>query len=125
MVCPSAPQRCTEAFLRDVRALADDFDLPLIMHVQETRMQVVTGKLWWGNTMIEYLDRIDFLRPQTQFIHAIWLNPREIELLAKARCDGSTQSSLGAAFWFRSGAGGRAAQSRCECQSRDRRLRLD
>ena len=84
MVCPSAPQRCTEAFLRDVRALADDFDLPLIMHVQETRMQVVTGKLWWGSTMIEYLDRIGFLRPQTQFIHAIWLNPREIELLAKA-----------------------------------------
>ena len=62
MVCPSAPQRCTEAFLRDVRALADDFDLPLIMHVQETRMQVVTGKLWWGSTMIEYLDRIGFLR---------------------------------------------------------------
>ena len=70
--------------MRDVRALADDFDLPLIMHVQETRMQVVTGKLWWGSTMIEYLDRIGFLRPQTQFIHAIWLNPREIELLAKA-----------------------------------------
>ena len=83
MVCPSAPQRCTEPFLRDVRALADEFDLPLIMHVQETRMQVVTGKLWWGSTIIEYLDRIGFLKPQTQFIHAIWLNPREIDLLAK------------------------------------------
>jgi 5-methylthioadenosine/S-adenosylhomocysteine deaminase len=84
MVCPSAPQRCTEAFLRDGRTLADDFDLPVMMHVQETRMQVVTGKLWWGTTMIEYLDRIGFLKPQTQFIHAIWLNPREIDVLAGA-----------------------------------------
>ena len=84
MVCPSAPQRCTEAFLRNVRRLADDFDLPLMMHVQETRMQVVTGNLWWGTTMIEYLDRIGFLKPNTQFIHAIWLNPREIESLARS-----------------------------------------
>jgi 5-methylthioadenosine/S-adenosylhomocysteine deaminase len=82
MVCPSAPQRCTENLLRDVRALADDFDLPVMMHVQETRMQVVTGKLWWDSTMIEYLDRIGFLKPKTQLIHAIWLNPREIDILA-------------------------------------------
>lgn len=82
MVCPSAPQRCTEGFLREVRTLADDFDLPVMMHVQETRMQVVTGRLWWGSTMVEYLDRIGFLKPQTQLIHAIWLNPREIDILA-------------------------------------------
>jgi 5-methylthioadenosine/S-adenosylhomocysteine deaminase len=84
MVCPSAPQRCTEAFLRDIRTFADDFDLPVMTHVQETRMQVVTGKLWWGTTMIEYLDRIGFLKPQTQLIHAIWLNPREVDVLARA-----------------------------------------
>jgi len=84
MVCPSAPQRCTESFLREVRALADDFDLPVMMHVQETRMQVVTGRLWWGSTMVEYLDRIGFLKPQTQLIHAIWLNPREIDILASS-----------------------------------------
>jgi 5-methylthioadenosine/S-adenosylhomocysteine deaminase len=84
MVCPSAPQRCTEGFLRDVRTFADDFDLPVMMHVQETRMQVVTGKLWWGTTMIEYLERIGFLKPHTQLIHAIWLNPREIDVLARA-----------------------------------------
>ena len=83
MVAPSAPQRCTEEFLRAVRRLADDFDLPVMMHVQETRMQVVTGQLWYGGTMIEYLERLGFLKPNTQLIHAIWLNPREIELLAK------------------------------------------
>jgi 5-methylthioadenosine/S-adenosylhomocysteine deaminase len=83
IAAPSAPQRCSEEFIRAVRRLADDFDLPVIMHVQETRMQVVTGQLWYGSTMIEYLDRIGFMKPNTTFIHAVWLNPREIEILAR------------------------------------------
>lgn len=84
MAAPSAPQRCTEEFIRRVRRFADDYDLPIMMHVQETRMQVVTGKLWYGSTMVEYLSRIGFLKPNTQFIHGCWLNPREIDIIAKA-----------------------------------------
>jgi 5-methylthioadenosine/S-adenosylhomocysteine deaminase len=84
MATPSAPQRCTEAFLHQVRRLADDFDLPLMIHVQETRLQVVTGQLWYGSTMIEYLNRLGFLKPKTQIIHGVWLNPTEISMLAQA-----------------------------------------
>jgi guanine deaminase len=83
IAAPSAPQRCSEEFLRAVRRIADDFDLPVIMHVQETRMQVVTGQLWYGSTMVEYLDRIGFMKPNTAFIHGVWLNPREIDILAR------------------------------------------
>ena len=83
IVAPSAPQRCTEEFIRAVRRMADDFDLPMMMHVQETRMQVVTGQLWHGSTLIEYLDRIGFMKPNTAFIHSVWLNPREIDILAR------------------------------------------
>jgi len=54
IAAPSAPQRCTEEFLRAVRAMADELDLPLMIHVQETRMQVVTGQLWHGKTLIDY-----------------------------------------------------------------------
>src|SRR5882672_8445337 len=83
IAAPSAPQRCTEQFIKDVRRMADDMDLPVMMHVQETRMQVVTGQLWHGSTMVEYLDRIGFMKPHTAFIHAVWLTPREIEILAR------------------------------------------
>jgi guanine deaminase len=83
ILAPSAPQRCTEDFIKAVRRMADDMDLPMMMHVQETRMQVVTGQLWHGSTLIEYLDRISFMAPNTAFIHANWLNPREIEILAR------------------------------------------
>jgi 5-methylthioadenosine/S-adenosylhomocysteine deaminase len=82
MATPSAPQRCTDEFLGRVRRLADDFDLPLMIHVQETRLQVVTGQLWYGATMVEHLYRLGFLKPKTQIIHGVWLSPAEIELLA-------------------------------------------
>ena len=83
LVSASAPQRCTEPFLQAVRGLADDLALPVITHVQETRLQVVTGQLFFGCPIVEYLDRIGFLKPATSLIHAVWLNPREIEALAR------------------------------------------
>jgi guanine deaminase len=84
LVSASAPQRCNAHFLMAVRALADELALPLITHVQETRMQVVTGQIFYGCPIVEYLDRIGFLKPATSLIHAVWLNPREIDALARS-----------------------------------------
>lgn len=84
LVSASAPQRCTEPFLRAVRGLADELALPVITHVQETRLQVVTGQCFFGCPMVEYLERIGFLGPATSLIHAVWLNPREIDALARS-----------------------------------------
>jgi len=84
LVSASAPQRCTGAFLMQLRGLADELSLPVITHVQETRLQVVTGQLFYGMPIVEYLDRIGFLKPATSLIHAVWLNPREIEALARS-----------------------------------------
>jgi len=79
----SAPQRATREFLMQVRGLADELALPVISHVQETRLQVVTGQLFFGKPMVEYLAEIGFLKPGTSLIHAVWLNPREIAALAE------------------------------------------
>jgi 5-methylthioadenosine/S-adenosylhomocysteine deaminase len=84
LVAPSAPQRCTEAFLLTSARLAEELDLPLITHVQETRLQVVTGLEFYGLPLVEYLARIGFLGPRTSLIHTVWLNPREIRALADA-----------------------------------------
>jgi guanine deaminase len=84
LLAPSAPQRCTEPFLMRIRAMADELGLPVITHVQETRLQVVTGQRFYGSPIVEYLDRIGFLKPATSLIHAVWLNPREIDALARS-----------------------------------------
>ncbi len=59
--------------------MADDFDLPLMIHVQETRMQVVTGQLFYGSTMVEYLDRIGFGEAEDR------LHPRHLAEPARDR----------------------------------------
>jgi 5-methylthioadenosine/S-adenosylhomocysteine deaminase len=84
LLSASAPQRCTDGFLSRVRAMADDCALPVITHVQETRMQVTTGLQFYGTPIVEHLARIGFLRPATSLIHAVWLNPREIAAMAEA-----------------------------------------
>src|SRR5436190_10439600 len=84
LVSVSAPQRCSEGFLLRMRGLADELALPVISHVQETRLQLVTGALFNGSTIVTYLDRIGFLKPATSLIHAVWLSPAEIELLARS-----------------------------------------
>ncbi len=84
LVSASAPQRCTDGFLQRLRGLADELSLPVITHVQETRLQVVTGLHFYGLPIVEHLARIGFLKPATSLIHAVWLNPREIAALAES-----------------------------------------
>ncbi len=82
LVAPSAPQRCTDDFLKASRVLADELDLPTIIHVLETRLQVITADEFYGKSMVEHLDDIGFLAPQTSLIHAVWLTPRDREIIA-------------------------------------------
>ena len=82
LATPSAPQRCTEDFLLKVRDMADRHGLPLVIHVQETRLQAVTAQVMYGVSMVQYLDRIGFLKPATSLIHGVWLTDHDMERLA-------------------------------------------
>ena len=84
LVAPSAPQRCTEEFLRSCRTLADELDLPLMVHALETRLQVVTAQLFWGCSMVEHLHALGLLGSKTALVHGVWLSPRDRALIAEA-----------------------------------------
>jgi 5-methylthioadenosine/S-adenosylhomocysteine deaminase len=78
---PSGPQRCTDAMLVGCAALAEELDLPIHIHVLETRMQAVTGQELYGRTLVEHMDAIGFLGPRVCFAHGIWLTPADLELV--------------------------------------------
>jgi 5-methylthioadenosine/S-adenosylhomocysteine deaminase len=78
---PSGPQRCTDAMLIGCANLADEFDLPIHIHVLETRMQAVSGQRMYGRTLVEHMDAIGFLGPRVCFAHGIWLTPGDIEVV--------------------------------------------
>ncbi|AXY41655.1 amidohydrolase [Halomonas sp. JS92-SW72] len=82
LLAPSAPQRCSDGFLRRVRELADATELPVIIHVQETRLQAASAWHERGKTLFQHLDELGFLAPGTSLIHAVWLTPDDIARIA-------------------------------------------
>ena len=83
IAAPSAAQRCTPAFLREVRALASDLALPVMIHCLETRLQAVGARLARGMSTVRWLDEIGFLAPATTMIHGVWLDQTDIAILAR------------------------------------------
>jgi cytosine/adenosine deaminase-related metal-dependent hydrolase len=78
---PSGPQRCTDAVLQGCAALADELGLAIHIHVLETRMQAVSGRRMYGQTLPEHLAEIGFLGPRVSFEHGIWLTSGDVELV--------------------------------------------
>lgn len=83
IVAPSAAQRCTDDFLKACRRLADELDLPAMIHCQETRLQIVTSEEFYGRSIVTHLHDLGFLAPRTSLIHATWLSERDIEIIAR------------------------------------------
>jgi 5-methylthioadenosine/S-adenosylhomocysteine deaminase len=83
-LAPSGPQRCTDEMLAGCAALATELDVPIHIHVLETRMQAVSGQRMYGRTLPEHMAAIGFLGPNVNFEHGIWLTERDIELVRDA-----------------------------------------
>lgn len=81
-LAPSAPQRCTDGFLMEMARMAAGARVPLITHVLETQAQVVTGRRFYGKSIVEHLAALEVLTPRTAIAHGVWLTDRDIELLA-------------------------------------------
>lgn len=84
VLAPVAPQRCTDEFFQGMHRLGEKYDLPIHTHVLETKMQQVTGKEFYGTTLIEHMNNIGVLSDRTTIVHSVWLTDHDIELIAKA-----------------------------------------
>lgn len=82
VVAPSGPQRCTDELLGASADLAREHDCPLHIHVLETKVQAVTGREFYGRTLVEHLDALGVLCEQATLAHGIWLTPSDIEAVA-------------------------------------------
>jgi 5-methylthioadenosine/S-adenosylhomocysteine deaminase len=74
---------CTEGCFVAARALAEEFDTGLHTHSSETTWEVEQSLERWGRRPIELFERRGILGPRTVVAHCVWLDDREIELLAQ------------------------------------------
>lgn len=77
---PSGPQRSSEELLRGCIRGALDYGTVFHTHVLETAIQRNTAHLFYGKSMVQYLDDIGCLTPQTSFAHGVWLTEDDAKL---------------------------------------------
>lgn len=84
MVAPSGPQRCTDDLLAAATELAVRHGAECHVHVLETKTQAVTGREFYGTTLVEHMRRIGALSPNTTLAHGVWTTDDDIAALAEA-----------------------------------------
>jgi 5-methylthioadenosine/S-adenosylhomocysteine deaminase len=82
-IAPHALYTCGTETLKKSKAMAGKLDVPLHIHLAETRWEVEEIKLRYKMRPVEYLAELGFLDETVLAAHCIWLENNEIELLAK------------------------------------------
>lgn len=82
MLGPSSLPRCSVELFEASVATARKHGVALHTHLLSAKSQVPIAKDRYGGSTVAFLERIGALEPWASFAHAIWLDDREIELLA-------------------------------------------
>jgi cytosine/adenosine deaminase-related metal-dependent hydrolase len=80
MICPVAPQWCSDDLLRRVRGEADDLDVLIHLHCLESPYQREYGHRVYGTGMLRHLHDLGFLDSRVSLAHAVWLSDEEMDI---------------------------------------------
>ncbi len=81
---PHAPFTCSPELLQRARRVADENQVPLIIHLSETRDEVERVRDEHGTTPIRHLHRLGTLEGPTVAAHVVWADDEELELLRES-----------------------------------------
>ncbi len=84
-LAPHAPFTVSREHLQQVRALANELGVPILIHVSETTDELrQVAERSGGMTPGNYLRSIGFLGPDVVAAHGVWLTSEEISMFAEA-----------------------------------------
>ncbi|MDO6682991.1 MULTISPECIES: TRZ/ATZ family hydrolase [unclassified Oceanobacter] len=81
---PHAPYTVSDAPLRQVRAMADELQLPVQIHLHETAFEVQDSLEKYGKRPIERLFDLGFLAPGVSCVHMTQINDQDLELMRQS-----------------------------------------
>jgi 5-methylthioadenosine/S-adenosylhomocysteine deaminase len=79
---PSAVQRCSDELLSRSAKMARKRNLPMHIHLAETKAQAVMGQQVYGTSLLKHLDSIGVLAANLSLAHSIWIEDTDVELFA-------------------------------------------
>jgi 5-methylthioadenosine/S-adenosylhomocysteine deaminase len=85
-MAPHAPYTVSDATLERVATYAAELDVPVHIHLHETRDEIVQSLAAHQMTPLQRLGRAGLLGPSLIGVHAVHLDAQEIEVLARHGC---------------------------------------
>jgi len=80
---PSAVQRCSDELLKGCAEISRKRNLPLHIHLAETKAQQVQGGTLYGHSLLQHLESLGILGSNLSLAHSIWLEAGDVELFAR------------------------------------------
>jgi 5-methylthioadenosine/S-adenosylhomocysteine deaminase len=80
---PSAVQRCTDELLIGCAEIARKKNLPMHIHLAETKAQAVQGRSIYGHSLLQHLESLGIVGANLSCAHSIWIEDADVELFAK------------------------------------------
>jgi 5-methylthioadenosine/S-adenosylhomocysteine deaminase len=85
-LAPHAPYTVSDSSLKTISTLAAELDVPVHIHVHETKGEIERSVAEHGVRPLERLARLGLVGPGLVAVHAVHLNDHEIGLLAQNGC---------------------------------------
>lgn len=85
-LAPHAPYTVADKTFRNIATLAAQLEIPVHVHLHETRHEIEESLKQHGVRPVERLHRLGLLGPQLIAVHAVHLEAGEIDLLAREGC---------------------------------------
>src|SRR5256885_420439 len=87
---PHSPYTVSNDSFKKIATLAAELDLPVHVHLHETAEEVERSRTEHGVLPLERMQRLGLLGPSLIAVHAVHMDPQEIELLARHRSEEHT-----------------------------------
>ncbi len=81
-LAPTIPMLCSDEFLQTCGEISAERNIGLHSHVGESYVQALTGMKRYGTTIVQHLDKLGLISPRFTLAHAIWLDERDLDILA-------------------------------------------
>lgn len=82
-IAPHAPYTVGSEHWREVGAIAEELDIPILTHLAEAPLEVEHTLRTYGQRPIPYLDGLGILSPRVLGAHAIYVEPEEMKTLVE------------------------------------------
>jgi 5-methylthioadenosine/S-adenosylhomocysteine deaminase len=79
---PSAVQRCSDELLVGCAEIAREKNLPIHIHLAETKAQAVQGMNIYGHSLLQHLETLGMVGSNLSCAHSIWIDDADVDVFA-------------------------------------------